>query len=160
MMSAGEPPAVAAPAPSVPTSDIGGMAMGNGIASVGTTIFNVASAWIASSYQSSILDIQAKMQEEGFKFQVDSSEIAKEMKIDLIGAELEKQGIQREGQKLLNASIQNRAKVEGDLAAEKAIKKDAETTKKFAETKTNKGAIARMFSDMRSEPFYGRPVGF
>lgn len=130
----------------------------NSVASAGTAICGAVANYYTYKYQSSVLDIQAEMQAENFQFQVDSSEVAKEAKIDLIQAELIKQDIQAEGQKKRNASIENRAKAEGEVAIQRAIKKDAETTKKFAETKISKTTIAKMFHvELRSPYFYGKP---
>lgn len=138
--------------------------LGNGyaassIGSAGTAVCSAISQGLSYMYQCRVMDIQADMQEKQFQFQIDSAEVAKETKIDLIQAEIEKQGIQVEGQKLLNASIVNRAKAEGELAVQKAVKRDAEVTKKTANSKVNKTTIAKMFRvDPRSQPFYGKPV--
>jgi hypothetical protein len=135
---------------------------GAGISAVGSaasSVIDLVAQGISYMYQSKVMDIQAEMQKGNFQFQMDSAQIDTEAKVDLITAEMEKQQIQVDGQKLLDASIQNRAKAEGELSIQKAIKKDAETTKKFAETKVSKATIAKMFQDPRETPFYGTPVG-
>lgn len=157
--AAGTAAATAAAAGSSVTSALEG-AMAMGIAwNLGSAITGaLGQAFITGPLQMKIMEVTYQMQKDHMAFVADDAKVDRDMKLDTLAAESEKQRVVQDGAARNNTAVERRKKCEDEVIVQKAVQHEHQVTKKIAEQRIGAAGIKKLFRDPRTVPFYGRPV--
>lgn len=149
MMSAGDSSAASAM----------GANAGMGVAwSVGSSLTGTLfQAFLNGPLQLEIMEVGYKSQLDHMTFVSNDAKVDRDMKLDTLATESEKQKIVQDGAERNNKAVERRKKCEDEVIVQKAIQHEHKVTKKFAEQKVSAAAIKKLFADPRTVHFYGNP---
>lgn len=131
----------------------------NGYAGALSSLAGMVGTIWTSFLQEEVQDVMAKSQMNSFEAQLEHAGIDRDMKVDTLQTELDKQKVVTDGARLLAKATEKRKKFADEVIIQKAITKDHKVTKKFIKSKTNPTAMRRLFREPRTSPFYGNPLG-